>query len=61
MKEVVKISWLDPKSDKQVDDAIANVRDLGSRASEEDRKIAAKAAEQAGSRGNRAKEAFKGK
>lgn len=60
-KEVITIGFLNPKTDKQVDDAIANVRDLGSRASKEDREIAATAAKQAGGRGNRAKEAFKGK
>lgn len=55
------MGWLNPKSSDDVDRSIANVRDLGSRASKEDRETAAKAAKQAGSTGNKAREAFKGK
>ena len=60
-KEVIEMGWLNPKSSDDVDRSIANVRDLGSRASKEDRETAAKAAKQAGSTGNKAREAFKGK
>lgn len=46
------------KSYEAVDNAIANVKDLGAQASQTDRDLAAAAAKQAGERGNKARAAL---
>ncbi len=52
------MGFFENKNADDYDNAVANVKDLGAKASKHDREMAANAAKQAGSRGNDARRAL---